>query len=109
MYLRKSPLRTRAFLAANRRNARKSPGPRSRMGKTLENERTKPESARDDGAYENMSVSAELGTTFSTADKPGTRLPDRWHAIASERSRNIQANARLTKICRKSVDRLGGT
>jgi len=43
------------------------------MGKTLENERTKPESARDDGAYENMSVFAELGTSFRTADKPGTQ------------------------------------
>ena len=33
MSLRKSPTRTQAFLAANRRNAQKSTGPRTRRGK----------------------------------------------------------------------------
>ena len=33
MSLRKSPRRTRALLAANRRNSHKSTGPRSQMGK----------------------------------------------------------------------------
>jgi len=33
MSLRKSPRRTRALLAANRRNSRKSTGPRTELGK----------------------------------------------------------------------------
>ena len=69
MPLRKSPRRTRALPAANRRNSRRSTDPRTAAGKRHSTgaQRTKPESYSSQSSSENMSLPANRDRAYAEA------------------------------------------